>query len=90
MSREPGAVQALLVGFADQFLPAVLGQSIESPHTRFVIACTSVSQLVYMSEMGALILQSKLPVSLAELFVIFVMRTAITVPVIAGVASWLF
>ncbi len=84
------AAPALLVGFADQFLPAVLGQSIESPHTRFVIACTSVSQLVYMSEMGALILQSKLPVTLAELFVIFVMRTAITVPVIAGVASWLF
>lgn len=84
------AAPALLVGFADQFLPAVLGQSIASEHTRFVIACASVTQLVYMSELGALILKSKIPVNVGELFVIFLLRTVITVPVIALVARAVF
>ena len=84
------AAPAFLVGFADQFLPAVLGQSIESPHTRFVIAGAAVTQLVYMSELGALILKSKISVSVVELFAIFLLRTLITVPVIALVAAWIF
>ncbi len=84
------AAPAFLVGFADQFLPAVLGQSIESPHTRFVIAGAAVTQLVYMSELGALILKSRIPVSVLELFAIFLLRTLITVPVIAGVAALIF
>ena len=84
------AAPAFLVGFADQFLPAVLGQSIESEHTRFVIAGAAVTQLVYMSELGALILNSKIPVTVGELFVIFLLRTLITVPVLAGIAALIF
>jgi len=80
------AAPALLVGFADQFLPVILGQSIESEVTRFVIACASVTQLVYMSEVGAYLLKSKLPVGLLDLFVVFLLRTVITVPVCAVVA----
>lgn len=77
------AAPALLVGFADQFLPVILGQSIESELTRFVIACASVTQLVYMSEVGAYLLKSRLQVSLFELFVVFLLRTVITVPICA-------
>ena len=77
------AAPALLVGFADQFLPVILGQSIESEVTRFVIACASVTQLVYMSEVGAYLLKSKLPVRVLDLFVVFLLRTVITVPVCA-------
>ena len=84
------AAPAFLVGFADQFLPVVLGQEIESEHTRFVIAGAAVTQLVYMSELGALILKSKIPVNVGELFTIFLLRTVITVPVIAGIAALIF
>lgn len=84
------AAPALLVGFADQFLPAVLAQSVDDPQTRFVIGCASVSQLIYMSELGALLLKSKIPVGFGELLAIFLLRTAITVPIIAGVAALLF
>ena len=84
------AAPALLVGFADQFLPVILGRSIESELTRFVIACASVTQLVYMSEVGAYLLKSKLPVGLVDLFVVFLLRTAITVPVCALIAHLLF
>ncbi|WP_261863791.1 hypothetical protein [Psychrobacter sp. JCM 18900] len=55
--------KTIMVGFADMFLPAIIGSSIESELTRFVIACLSVSQLIYMSEVGGLILGTKIPVS---------------------------
>ncbi|MFA0071128.1 YjiH family protein, partial [Vibrio breoganii] len=50
----------------------------------------SVTQLIYMSEVGALLLGSKIPVNILELFVIFILRTLITLPVIAGVAHLIF
>lgn len=89
----PEAVQAsqtIVVGFADMFLPSILASSIESDMTRFVIAATSVTQLIYMSEVGALLLGSRIPVNIAELFIIFILRTLITLPVIAGVAHLIF
>lgn len=81
----PEAAQAaptLLVGFADMFLPAVLGSGIESDLTKFVIAGMSLTQLIYMSEIGILILRSNIPVKFWELLAIFLLRTAITLPVI--------
>ncbi|OYD21340.1 YjiH family protein [Oceanimonas baumannii] len=84
------ASQTIVVGFADMFIPAILASSIESDMTRFVIAALSVTQLIYMSEVGALLLGSKIPVNLLELFVIFLMRTLVTLPVIAMVAHLVF
>jgi len=84
------ASQALVVGFADMFLPSLLGSKIESELTRFVIACVSVTQLIYMSEVGGLLLGSKIPITIKELFIIFIERTLITLPIIALVAHILF
>ncbi len=83
------AAPAFLVGFADQFLPAILGQGIDSEITRFVIACMTITQLIYMSEVGALLLRSSLPLNLVDLFAIFVIRTIITLPVCVAAAYWL-
>jgi len=83
------AAPTMLVGFADMFLPAVLGQSIESELTRFVIACVSLTQLIYMSEIGVLLLKSRIPLNLLELFAIFILRTLITLPMIALIAHTL-
>jgi nucleoside recognition membrane protein YjiH len=71
------------------FLPAVLGQSIESEMTRFVIACVSLTQLIYMSEIGVLLLKSRIPLNVLELFAIFILRTLITLPIIALIAHTL-
>src|SRR5699024_4329948 len=65
------ASQTILIGFADMFLPAVIGASIEAEITRFIIATLSVTQLIYMSEVGGLLLGSKVPVSFKDLFIIF-------------------
>jgi len=84
------ASQTVIVGFADMFLPSVIASSIESELTRFVIAATSVTQLIYMSEIGSIIMGSKIPVSLKDLFIIFIERTIVTLPVIAIFAHLLF
>jgi len=84
------ASQTVIVGFADMFLPSVIASSIESELTRFVVAATSVTQLIYMSEIGSIIMGSKIPVSLKDLFIIFVERTIVTLPVIALFAHLIF
>ena len=91
--RIPEAAQAsqtVIVGFADMFLPSVIASGIESEMTRFVVAATSVTQLIYMSEIGSIIMGSKIPVSLVNLFIIFLERTIVTLPVIALFAHLLF
>ena len=84
------ASQTVIVGFADMFLPSVIGASIESEMTRFVVAATSVTQLIYMSEIGSIIMGSKVPISFWKLFVIFLERTVVTLPIIALFAHLLF
>jgi nucleoside recognition membrane protein YjiH len=84
------ASETVIVGFADMFLPSVIASSIESELTRFVVAGTSVAQLIYMSEIGSIIMGSKIPVSLPKLFLIFLERTVVTLPVIALFAHLLF
>ena len=84
------ASQTLVAGFADMLLPSVLASTIKSDMTRFIIASVSVSQLIYLSEVGALLLSSKIPVNLKELFIIFIQRTLITLPIIAVIAHFIF
>ncbi|MCZ4337531.1 hypothetical protein BEL05_18280 [Shewanella colwelliana] len=84
------ASKTIVVGFADMFIPSILASSIESDMTRFIIAAMSVTQLIYMSEVGALLIGSKIPVNIFELFVVFILRTLVTLPVIAGVAHLIF
>ncbi|MEC8207653.1 MAG: YjiH family protein, partial [Pseudomonadota bacterium] len=84
------AAQTVVVGFADMFIPSILAaQNINSELTRFVVAAMSVTQLIYMSEVGALLLGSKIPVNIFELFMIFILRTLVTLPVIALMGHWL-
>lgn len=82
--------QTIMVGFADMFLPSVIGSTIPSELSRFVIATLSVTQLIYLSETGAVILGSKIEVSPLDLLIIYIERTLITLPVIALVGHLLF
>ncbi|WP_025025869.1 YjiH family protein [Caldalkalibacillus mannanilyticus] len=84
------AAQTMVIGFADMFLPAIIGSGIESDFTRFVIACVSVTQLIYMSEVGGLLLASKLPVRFLDLVIIFLLRTLISLPIIVLMAHLIF
>ncbi|AXH98308.1 YjiH family protein [Sporosarcina sp. PTS2304] len=85
------AAQTMVVGFADMFLPVILAEGmITSPVTLFTIAAVSVVQLIYMSEVGGLILGTKIPLNIFDLLLIFLLRTIIALPIIAGIAHLLF
>ena len=90
----PEAVQAsqtLVVGFADMLLPSVVASTtITSEMTRFIVSAVSVTQLVYMSEVGGVLLGSKIPVNIKELIIIFIERTLITLPVIVLIANFIY
>ena len=84
------AAPAMVVGFADMFLPAVFGVGIASELTRFVIAAVSVTQLIYMTEVGTVVLKSDIPLNLKELVIIFLERTFITLPIVVLIAHVLY
>ncbi len=90
----PEAVEAsktMVVGFTDMFTPTIIAaESIASEMTRFIVAVVSVTQLIYLSEVGGLILGSKLPVKLWELFVIFLERTIISLLIVCPIAHLIF
>lgn len=84
------AAPATLIGFIDMFIPAILASGIEAEITRFVIGALSLIQIIYMTEMGTLLLTSKIPVKFWHLFVVFLLRTAISLPVIAIIAHIIY
>ena len=90
----PEAVEAsktMVVGFTDMLTPTILASAnIVAPITKFTIAVVSVTQLIYLSEVGGLILGSKLPVKLWELFVIFIERTIISLLITVPIAHLIF
>lgn len=84
------AAPAMIMGFADMYLPALVGKSIESEMTRFIVGAASITQIIYMSEVGALILKSNIKLNILELFGIFILRTLISLVVITSVAHLLY
>lgn len=84
------AAPATIAGFIDMFMPAVLASGIEAEITRFFIGALSLVQIIYLTEMGTLLIISKMPVNFWNLLVIFVQRTLISIPIIAIIAHILF
>ena len=68
------------------FLPNLLIAEMEiSLAARFFIHVLSLVQIIYFSEVGAVMIISGLPVKVWEMVVIFLERTLIAIPLIAGV-----
>ncbi len=84
------AASATLVGFADMFLPSIFIKSSEFEITRFIIGALSFTQLIYLTETGAIILRSKIPVSFKDLLIVFFERTIVTLPVIVLIAHMIY
>jgi nucleoside recognition membrane protein YjiH len=85
------AAPAVLVGFTDMFLPSIMvsGYNI-SEITKFIIGALSITQLIYLTETGAVILKSDIPLKLKDLFILFIVRTLISLPIITIIAKLIF
>jgi len=78
---------ATLVGFTDMFIPALLITGISSVKTKFVIGVLSLVQIIYLTEVGTVIIKSEIPLNLWKLFLIFIERTLIALPLIVLFAN---
>ncbi|MEM1432756.1 MAG: nucleoside recognition domain-containing protein [Pseudomonadota bacterium] len=79
----------MLIGFADQFMPALVAAQVDSEYWRFVLAGLAVGQIIFMSEFCILILRSPLPLNLLQLAWLFGLRTLLILPVLLLFARWL-
>jgi len=81
------AAPSTIIGFVEMFLPAVLAANIVSIKTKFVIGVLSLVQIIYMTEVGTLIVTSDIPVDFKGLFIIFIEKTVLSIPIIVLAAN---
>ncbi|MBU3145121.1 YjiH family protein [Clostridium sp. CF012] len=84
------AASATIVGFVDMFLPAIFVKGSQFEITRFIVGALSFTQLIYLTETGAIILRSKIPLNFKDLAIIFLERTLITLPIIVLIAHVIY
>ncbi len=83
------AAPATIVGFTDMFIPIVISTSIVSTKTRFIIGVLALTQVIFMTETGAYILSSKLPITFKDLLLIFLGKTIVLIPIIVLITNLL-
>ncbi len=91
--RIPGAGQiapAVLVEVTEMYIPALLVVDAPLPG-RFFIAVLSVSQLIFFSSLGPMILDMfrDVPITVKDLLWLFLLRTALLIPFLAVVVHLL-
>lgn len=75
---------ASIVGVTEMFIPALLTTGAQ-PMARFFIAVLSISQLIFFSAPAPMMMDmfKDVPIRFRDLFLLFVMRTAILIPLVA-------
>lgn len=69
---------AIMSGLADNYLPVILGQSIQSAVSRVIIATISIIQIIYLSETATLLTSTNKKMSFLDVIIIFLERTFIS------------
>lgn len=81
--------QSTVIGISEMFLPALLAVDVALP-AKFFVAAMSLTQIFFFSATIPLLLSLDLPVRLWHCLVLFVLRTLITIPVLAAITHLLF
>lgn len=77
---------AMIVGFADMYLPALFIENSTSELARFIIGTLSFAQLIFLSETGMILVNSKLGFNFWDVAKFFIIRTVISFPIIYTIA----
>lgn len=78
-----------LVGFADMYIPPLMLADFAIERTRFIMGAVSLLQIIYMTEVGLIVLKSRVPVNVGHLFVVFLERTIIAIPLVTVLTNLL-
>lgn len=77
-----------VVGFIDMFIPALITSPELPEKTRFLVAGISLVQIIYMTEVGSIIIKADVGLNLKNLIIIFLERTIIAIPLIVLAANF--
>lgn len=83
IAEASAAAPTLLIGYADVFIPFIIGGSIAAIATKVFIGIVAIVQVIFITEVGALILKSPIPLGIGKLTIIFLLRTVIAIPLAA-------
>jgi len=83
------AAPAFVLSFADQFLAGIVGSTLTTPAAKYMCAGISGTGLIYMTEVGVLIMNSSIPLNFPKLAAIYLVRAILSVFLLAPFA-WLF
>lgn len=76
---------ATIIGITEMFIPALLVVEA-APKAKFFVAVLSITQLIFFSAVGPMMdMFSDIPIRFRDLVLLFFMRTAILVPLIAAI-----
>lgn len=82
---------ATLVGFTDMFIPALLLAGADvAVKTKFIIGVLSLVQIIYLTEVGTVVIKSEVPLGFGKLFILFMERTLIAIPLIVLFANFIY
>ena len=76
------AAPATVAGFADVMIPSLLCGDIGSELTKFIICVLSLIQIIYMSEVGPVLLMAEIPVKIHHMILLFIEKTILAIPII--------
>jgi nucleoside recognition membrane protein YjiH len=80
---------ATLIGITEMFLPALLVTEAALAG-KFFIAVLSLSQILFFSAVIPLLLEVDIPIKLRHILYLFLLRTVIAIPIIAGITHLFF
>ena len=83
------AARALATSIVEMFLPAAFLTAEHSLQSRYVVAVSSVSAVIFFSAVVPCILSTKIPLKVSQLVVIWVIRMTLSI-LISGVIAFLF
>lgn len=71
-----------LVGFTDMYIPPLMLADYPVESTRFIMGSVSLLQIIYMTEVGLIVLKSRIKVNVGHLFLVFIERTILAIPIV--------
>ena len=78
-----------LVGFADMYIPPLMLADFPIERTRFIMGAASLLQIIYMTEVGLIVIKSRVPVNVCHLFAVFIERTILAIPLVTVLTNLL-
>lgn len=73
---------AMIVGFSDMYLPALFIKTCSSEVAKFIIGTLSFTQLIFLSETGMILVNTKMGFTFLDVAKFFILRTIITFPIV--------